>query len=307
MTEPTPSLGFAPDAEPVRVKANGVEFACRVAGPADGPLALLLHGFPDTPHSWRHLAAALAAAGHRVVAPFQRGYAPTGTAPDGDYRTGTLGADANALHEAFGGDSSAVLVGHDWGAAAAYAALAQEPERWRRAVTMALPPLPALAAGFLSYAQLRRSFYIFLFQTPFGELALDRAFVERLWRDWSPGHTEELSPVLAALGTPENVAAALGYYRAMPVFGAAADPDEAGKALTATLAGPGVPVLYLHGAQDGCLGLDAVTAADAGGAPLSGVLAHLPSGSRASVISDAGHFLQVERPVEVNAAVLDWV
>ncbi|MES4793201.1 MAG: alpha/beta hydrolase, partial [Chloroflexota bacterium] len=102
--------------------ANGVEFAYLTAG--DGPLALLLHGFPDTAHTWRHLLPELAAAGFRVVAPWMRGYAPSSLAPDDCYQSGALGADAIALHEALGGDTDAVLVGHDWGAVAAYAAAA---------------------------------------------------------------------------------------------------------------------------------------------------------------------------------------
>ncbi|GAB2845728.1 alpha/beta hydrolase [Actinocorallia aurea] len=285
------------------IKANGIEFACRTAGPADGPLALLLHGFPDTPHSWRHLAPALAGAGYRVAAPFMRGYAPSGTSPDGDYRAGALGADANALHEALGGDSSAVLVGHDWGAAAVYSAIAQDPSRWRRGAALALPPLPSLLSGFFSYAQLKRSFYIFLFQTPLAEMALDRAFIEGLWRDWSPGHTEDVGHVADALGAPENVAAALGYYRAMLA------PENLGEAAAAAPSGEAdVPLLYLHGEDDGCLGLDAVSPAGPDGSrDLSSITAHLPAGSQARIVPGAGHFLQVERPEAVNAAILDWL
>jgi len=280
------------------VRANGLEFGCLSAGPSDGPLALLLHGFPDTPHSWRHLSAALAGTGHRVVAPYMRGYAPTSLAPDGAYQTGALAADANALHEALGGDESAVLIGHDWGAAAVYGALSAAPERWRRAVTMALPPVSALFGGFFSYEQLKRSFYIFLFQTPLAETALDDGFVAGLWRDWSPGHEEDLSPVLAALGAPENKAAAIGYYRAMldpslhlPRY--AAEQEAAG-------AVGRVPLLYLHGADDGCLGADVIGLE-------GGLLDHLPPGSKTGLIQDAGHFLQVEQPEKVNEAVLNWL
>ncbi|GAA0963812.1 alpha/beta hydrolase [Actinocorallia libanotica] len=280
------------------IQANGLEFGCLTAGPATGPLALLLHGFPDTPHSWRHLSSALAERGYRVAAPYMRGYAPTSPPADGAYQTGALAADANALHEALGGDDSAVLIGHDWGAAAVYGALAAEPGRWRRAVTMALPPINAMLESFFSYEQLKRSFYIFLFQTPLAEMALDEGFVAGLWRDWSPGHDEDLSPVFAALGSPENKAAAIGYYRAMldpsrhlPRYAAA--QEAAGAVGT-------VPLLYLHGADDGCLGVD-VIGMD------GGLMKHLPSGSRAEVIADAGHFLQVEQPAKVNGAVLDWL
>ena len=84
------------------IAANGVEFAYLEAGPADGPLALCLHGFPDTAHTWRYLLPRLAEAGYHAVAPFLRGYAPTSIPEDGCYDTGTLALDACALHEALG-------------------------------------------------------------------------------------------------------------------------------------------------------------------------------------------------------------
>src|SRR5580692_7814549 len=122
------------------VEANGVEFAYLEAGPADGPLALCLHGFPDTAHTWRHLLPALGDAGYHAVAPFLRAYAPTAIPADGQYQTGALARDVNALHQALGGTGDAVVVGHDWGALATYGAVAHQPDRWRRVVTAAVPP-----------------------------------------------------------------------------------------------------------------------------------------------------------------------
>ena len=108
------------DFETGSVTANGVDFHYKTCG--SGPLALCLHGFPDSPYTYRYLMPALADAGFRAVGPFMRGYAPTGTAPDGDYNTWQLGADANALHAALGGDGDAVLIAHDWGSVAAFGA-----------------------------------------------------------------------------------------------------------------------------------------------------------------------------------------
>src|SRR3954454_21683849 len=130
------------------------------------PLALCLHGFPDSAQTWRHLLPALADAGFRAVAPWMRGYAPTTLSADGDYTVASLAADANALHDALGGGDDAVLIGHDWGAMTAYTAGAEAPARWRRLVAVAVPPPKTAAAAFVNYAQLKRSFYIFLFQTP---------------------------------------------------------------------------------------------------------------------------------------------
>src|SRR5258706_4524759 len=95
----------------IQVTANGLEFAALAEGPDDGPLALCLHGFPDSAHTWRHLLPELAAAGFRAVAPWMRGYAPTAVPADGSYGTGALAADARALHEALGGDEGAVPIG----------------------------------------------------------------------------------------------------------------------------------------------------------------------------------------------------
>ena len=76
-----------------------------------------------------------------------RGYAPTAVPADGRYQTAALGLDACALHEALGGDGDAVIIGHDWGAMATYIAANHEPDRWRRVVTMAVPPAGAVAGG----------------------------------------------------------------------------------------------------------------------------------------------------------------
>src|SRR5688500_18851789 len=92
------------DPDTLRVSAGGISFAALAWGPADGPLALCLHGYPDTARTWRHLGPFLAERGWRVVAPYTRGYAPTGLAPDGSYQLGALARDAEELHRALGGD-----------------------------------------------------------------------------------------------------------------------------------------------------------------------------------------------------------
>lgn len=286
--------------EPSTVTANGIEFAYLSEGPADGPLALCLHGFPDTAHSWRFLLPRLGEAGFHAVAPFLRGYAPTSVGGDGSYDTGTLALDACALHAALGGGSDAVLIGHDWGALTTYGAAAHEPERWHRLVAAAVAPQASMAEGFLSYAQLRRSWYIFFFQTALAEFAVaqdDFAFIDRLWADWSPGYdgSWDAAQLKRSLGQPERLAAAIGYYRAM-LAGPPADP----RAAAAQAAGgtvPPQPTLYLHGADDGCIGVDTV-------GPVTG---HLAPGSEMVVIEGAGHFLHLERPGQVNDHIIRFL
>jgi pimeloyl-ACP methyl ester carboxylesterase len=220
------------------VSAHGTDFAYLEAGPDDGPLALCLHGFPDTAHTWRHLLPRLAGAGFHAVAPFMRGYAPSPVPEDGRYDTGTLALDACALHEALGGRDDAVLIGHDWGAFATYGAAALQPGRWRRVVAAAVAPQASMADGFFSYAQLRRSWYVFLFQTPLAEYAVtldDYAFIDRLWADWSPGYDGawDAARVKESLATPEHLSAAIGYYRAM-FSGPPDDPEAAWAEATVT-------------------------------------------------------------------------
>lgn len=285
------------------VVTNEIEFAYLSAGADEPrrPLALCVHGFPDTAHGWRHLLPALADAGFRAVAPFQRGYAPTQIPSDGCYQNGALSVDANSLHEALGGDGDAIIIGHDWGAVGTHGAAVLEPNRWRRVVTMAVPPGNALALGFLTNLnQVQKSWYMFFFLHGLADIVVpanDLEFIDRLWSQWSPGYdaTEDLLFVKAALRDPANLAAALGYYRA--TLGNGKRDERYEVAQNAAQVVPAQPMLYMHGRDDGCLGLDVLEAA----------LPSLPSNVNVKVIDDAGHFLHIEQPKIVNAHILDFV
>lgn len=273
-------------------------------GPADGRLVLCLHGFPDSAHSWRYVAPLLAAAGHRVVAPFMRGYAPTEVPVDGDYHVGALMSDVLNLHAALGGAADAVLVGHDWGAFASNALAAYPDSPFQTVISMAVPPLAAISeARFgvartvqMSAIQLRMSWYILYFQLPgLPERTLDRV-IPRLWHDWSPAGIDvgdDVALALAALPTAAHRAAAVGYYRAFVQPGGSAYAD-----LTAyTRALPVVPLLYLHGEQDGAM---QVGYADQ-------LQDKLPAGSVVQRVTDAGHFVQVDQPAAVAGAILNYL
>jgi pimeloyl-ACP methyl ester carboxylesterase len=283
-----------------RVNANGIEFAYLSDGPADGPLALCLHGFPDTAHTWRYLLPRLADAGFHAVAPFLRGYAPTSVPSDGRYDTGTLALDACELHRALDGNGDAVIIGHDWGAFATYGAAAIQPERWRRVVTAAVAPQASMADGFFTFDQLRRSWYVFFFQTPLAEYAVslnDHTFIDRLWADWSPGFdgSWDVARVKEALASPENLSAAIGYYRAM-FSGPPDDPESAAAQAAGGTVAP-QPTLYLHGVDDGCMGIDTI-------GPVTDFLA---PGSEMVIVKGAGHFMHVERPDEVNEHIIRFI
>jgi pimeloyl-ACP methyl ester carboxylesterase len=305
MVEGTGAL-VAPEA--LRVDAGAITFAALAWGPADGPLALCLHGYPDTARTWRHLGPHLAQRGWRVVAPYTRGYAPTGLAPDGAYEVGALARDGIELHRALGGDDRAVLIGHDWGAATAYTIGAHAPGLFRRIVTLAVAPLPAIASPLRSPAQavrdrrliarqLRLSWYMFFQLLPgISERALPRV-IPRLWADWSPGYDarDDVPDVLAALAGPEHATAALRYYRAVFLPWMQRRAYAAERARMGDI--PAVPLLYLHGERDGCqLPEIAARAADLLAPP-----------SRFELVAGAGHFLHLERPAEVNELIAAFV
>ena len=283
-----------------RIDLPAVSLTALTWGPDEGPLAVLLHGFPDTAHTWRHLGPQLADAGWRVVAPFLRGYAPSGVPADGSGHIAALMADAVGVHAALGGGADAVLVGHDWGAITANALAAHEDSPFNRVVSLAVPPFRSIRDTRALRAlprQLRNSWYVAFNQLPrLPELAFDR-YVRKLWRDWAPGYdaAEDLRHVSAALADRANRRAAIGYYRALARPFPPPAPYRLWKGAEMRL--PAVPLLFMHGADDHAM--DSRLAA--------GVARHLPSGSETAVIPDAGHFLHLERPAEVNRRILGFL
>jgi len=297
----SPSPGNSPGISQHTVTVNGVEFAYLAAG-VSGPLALCLHGFPDSAHSWRHLLPALADAGYRAIAPFQRGYAPTAVPGDGRYQTGMLSMDAIGFHEALGGDGDAVIIGHDWGAPATHGAAVFAPERWAKVVSMAVPPGGAMGMAFLTnLAQVKRSWYMFFFQHGLADMVVpgnDLAFIDMLWADWSPGFdaAADIGHVKDCLRDPAHLGAALGYYRATLGDGYQ-DPTLADVQAAASQGLPSQPMLYLHGRNDGCIGVEVAESARAMVTPNITI----------EIVDDAGHFLQLEQPTVVNARVLEFL
>ena len=276
-------------------------------GPADAPIALCLHGFPDTAYGWRKVAPRLVDAGWRVVAPFMRGYAPTSLPSDGSYHVGALMDDALRVLDAAGPTGRDVLIGHDWGAIAGAGLAAMPDSPFTKAVIMSVPPSAAFrplgkvpnAARLVALLprQLRRSSYIMYFQLPWLPERSASSVVPRLWRDWSPGYraAEDLRHVDAAIGAPERWRAALGYYRAM--VRNRRPPAQYAELHQHWLSAPRLPTLYLHGTDDGC--------ATSQYAPW--VERVLPDGSELAIVERAGHFLQLDQPDVVARHVVAFV
>lgn len=243
--------------QPRYIQANGLEFAYLEARPVgeaglSAPLVLCLHGFPDTAWSFADLLGRLAAEGYRAVALFMRGYAPSALPPDGNYSATELGRDVIALLEHFGVDKGYV-VGHDWGAIAAYAAAGMRPDRIGSIVVAGLPH-PRRMLLRPSRAQLKASNYMFGFQlpgTPERRMVRDDfAWLRELVNTWSPDWEvpdNYWTRITAALSEPPRRKAALAYYRRLP---GAAFRGETWRYLMGTVR---VPTRALCGERDGCM------------------------------------------------------
>jgi pimeloyl-ACP methyl ester carboxylesterase len=291
--------------ETLQLDANGCDMHALAMG--DGPLVLCLHGFPDTAHSFAAQMPALANAGYRIVAPFMRGYAPTQRPADdtSPVDSAMLGEDVLAWLDALSPETPAVVIGHDWGASAAYAAALSAPHRLSHLITLAVPFGPGLGQALISNpSQQRRSWYMFFFQMPFAEAAVahdDFRLLEQLWQDWSPGWAyslEELEQLKQCFRQPGVASAALSYYRA--AFGrrrSERDKPTPSNSRQARRTVIEVPTLYLHGANDGCIGSEVCT----------GQERHFSGTFHQETIADAGHFLHREVPDLINQRILSFL
>jgi pimeloyl-ACP methyl ester carboxylesterase len=198
---------------------NGLTFDVRDAGPADGPVVVLLHGFPQHNDSWGAVIDRLTAQGYRCLAPNQRGYS-AGARPlrRRDYAIPELAGDVRALIDASGAQQ-VHLVGHDWGAAVAWAVAAEMPERLRTVSPVSVPHPAAFLKSFLNSRQGLASWYMYVFQLPrLPEWAMARRngrFMSRSLRQ--AGQTHAVAERDAqAMCEPGALRAALNWYRGMP-------------------------------------------------------------------------------------------
>lgn len=275
----------------LEIDTGDVTLSCLVAG--EGPVVIALHGFPDHRGSFRPLLPALVGAGYKVILPALRGYRPSGVARSGRHDALRAGEDAVFLADHFSPGVPARLVGHDWGAVASFAATALAPHRFSHLATMAVPHPGALVQR-LGWRQLRRSWYMGLFQLPgIAEARLakgDFAFVERLWRDWSPGYVADAEEMRAVKeGIRGRVGPVLAYYRALRSPAALARSRR-------LFARTRVKAIHLHGEDDGCIGVECAEGAER----------FYDSSYSMHRVTGAGHFLMQEKPGPVGRILTDF-
>jgi pimeloyl-ACP methyl ester carboxylesterase len=277
------------------VKANGLSFEVDQCGNGD-KFALLLHGFPECKFSWRYQMPLLAQNGYTVWAPNMRGYGKT-TRPGNvsDYHIDRLVEDTAALMDAAGAKHT-LLMAHDWGAIIAWIFAIRRARPLERLVIMNVPHPACLAREFRTWAQLKKSWYMFFFQLPWlpefvlgrqDAKAVERAFVDMaIDKGRFPASvTDEFRR--SAL-EPGALSAMVNYYRAAMRAGSAAMNPQPGTV--------DVPTLMLWGEEDTALGKATTLGTDAYVKDLT--LRYLPGVS---------HWVQQEAPETVNGMLQAWL
>jgi epoxide hydrolase 4 len=276
------------------VTVNGLRFHVATAGPSDGPLVLLLHGFPEFWYGWRKQIEPLAEAGLRVWAVDQRGYnlsdKPRSVA---DYAIEHLAADAVALIQAAGRERACV-VGHDWGGAVAWHLAAHFPEIIERAVILNVPH-PAVMLRYLrsDVRQLLRSWYMLFLQLPWlpeAWLGFNRGWplARALRRTSRPGtfSAAELSRYREAWAQPGAPRSMINWYRAAM--------RSARRGLSQGTIG--MPLLLIWGTEDAFIRRETAEPS-----------MEFCSNGRLVFIDGATHWVQHEEPARVNELLLDFL
>jgi pimeloyl-ACP methyl ester carboxylesterase len=276
----------------VSIPVDGLSFEAEVAGAAEDPLVLLLHGFPQTSHTWRHQLAPLAAAGYLAVAPNQRGYS-RGARPQGveSYDAGLLVADALNLAQAMGHERFHV-VGHDWGGQISWLLAARHPDRVRSLTVLSRPHPAAFAAALRSDpAQAQRSKHHKAFQNPETVTLLLENGAARLRRSFEEQGVPaaDIEAYLSVLADPDALESAVNWYRA------AARGDSA---LAAADVPPvSVPTLYLWGDAD----------ATVGEAAARGTAEFVTGPYQLEVLPGVGHFVTDQAGERVTELLIDFL
>ncbi|MCC5581795.1 alpha/beta hydrolase [Microtetraspora sp. AC03309] len=281
------------------VHAGGTRFHVVEAG--DGPLVLLLHGFPQFWWTWRHQLVSLPAAGYRAVAADLRGYGASDKPPRG-YDLPTLAMDAAGLIRALG-ETGAIVVGHDWGGLLAWTMGALDPKVVRRLVPVSAPHPLRLRASLITdpLGQLRASGHSLGFQLPAlpeRRLTSDGgALVGRLLDEWSGPEWPPEDVALTyrdAFRIPGVAHCALEYHR---WFGRSQLRPDGLRYARQMRAEVEAPTLQLHGSLDSCI-LPRTA---------QGSSRFVAAPYRWRMIEGAGHFPHEERPEQFDAELIAWL
>jgi pimeloyl-ACP methyl ester carboxylesterase len=273
------------------IMTNGIRMHYVTQG--NGPLIVLLHGFPEFWYSWRYQLPFLAERGYTVVAPDLRGYNDTDK-PRTGYDVPTLLRDIAGLIKGLG-QEKAVIVGHDWGGVLAWAFAMSYPQMTERLIVMNAPHPQAMQRAFRTLKQLRKSWYIFAFQLPWlPENALLRNNAYEIGRmlkgaavQKSAFPNEVLATYQEAMSKPGAMTAALNYYRQL-----IRHPLRSAK----NYASIGVPTLLIWGEQDIALGIE-----------LTYGLEQWVPNIQIKRIPDSGHWVQQEKPELVNTLMAEFL
>jgi pimeloyl-ACP methyl ester carboxylesterase len=281
------------------VAANGARF--HVAEIGQGPLVVLLHGFPQFWWAWRDQLTALSEAGYHVAAIDLRGYGASDKPPRG-YDTFTLAADVASIVRSLG-EGNAAIVGHGWGGWIAWSMPTMQPAVTRAVAALGMPhPLVLRDASVSNLAQVRANAYLAGLQRPFvpeRQMSKSPAYVEHLLGAWSaPGGSwpprEVALRYAAAMALPFVAHSAAEYYRWVVRSQWRLDGRRFARRVKAPIT---VPVLQLHGAQDRAV-MPSLAALSS---------AYVTGSFEQHPIAGAGHFLPEEAPAEVNAHLVSWL
>ena len=279
--------------EQVEFQSQNLEFEYLEYGKAEKGSLVFLHGFPDTYHTFQNQIEYFSNKGFRCLAPAMPGYLPTNQLPGKNY---SLVNVAKALWSLLEQKeyTDFHLIGHDWGSPVSYIMTAQKPAKIQSLSLMAVPPLGELLNNAFQFpGQFLKSWYIAFFQlrglSDHITKLSDLAFLEKLWKDWSPGWdipTEEIQRMKTAFQSPQVLESALGYYRGLFDF----LDQEWHKTRELVFQELNKPILALTGKNDGCMDYRF----------FENFKERYPGGMKSVTIKNAGHFLHLENYTDVN-------
>lgn len=282
------------------IEVNDAEYCYLEAG--QGPMVILIHGYPDNAYTWEHQIRFLTQAGYRVIAPFTRGYAPTKIKHGAFFDRATLAIDMVGFIDKLNQGEPVYLIGQDWGAAISYGILSAFPNKVSRAMLLAVPhPVEINRTLKKSIRHCIRSFHWFLFQLPWLPERLIRwskgRFLSFLWKLWSPNFkdTDHVDHIISTMLFGSSIEETLAYYRSAIQKGYR-DPKhiDVFNRLNNKIK---IPTRVLCGSRDMRKEM----------LPRAADCFEESAKYQWGLVAGAGHFLHREQPDIVNDEILKWI